>query len=229
MSIASTIKNLKTKEIDLLSKYPKPKRDIEKRGQKKTSKDRNIARKFGKDFFDGKRSQGYGGFSYHPRFWRNVVLDFKKHWNLKKNSTVLDVGCAKGFMLYDLRKAVPGIKFCGIDVSRYAIKNSSPKVRKNLKVANAKKLPFPDNSFDIVISINTIHNLNKKDCAQALKEISRVSKKNSYITVDAYKNKKEKKRMYDWNLTAKTIMSVNEWKKFFKINKYEGEYFWFTP
>ena len=121
-------------------------------------------------------------------------MDFKKHWNLKKNSTVLDVGCAKGFMLYDLRKAVPGIKLCGIDVSRYAIKNSSPKVRKNLKVANAKKLPFPDNSFDIVISINTIHNLNKKDCAQALKEISRVSKKNSYITVDAYKNKKEKKK-----------------------------------
>ena len=217
------------KEIDLLIKYPKPKRNIEERVKKKTVKDRNIARKFGKDFFDGKRDHGYGGFTYHPRFWSKVVLDFKKHWKLNKNSKILDVGCAKGFMLNDFKKAIPGITIAGVDVSGYAINNSHSKIKKYLKVANAKKLPFLDNSFDAVISINTIHNLNKKECAQAIKEISRVSKKHSFITVDAYKSKKEKKRMYDWNLTAKTIMSVKDWKKFFKLQNYSGEYFWFIP
>ena len=217
------------KEIDLLIKYPKPKRNIEERVKKKTVKDRNIARKFGKDFFDGKRDHGYGGFTYHPRFWSKVVLDFKKHWKLNKNSKILDVGCAKGFMLNDFKKAIPGITIAGVDVSGYAINNSHSKIKKYLKVANAKKLPFLDNSFDAVISINTIHNLNKKECAQAIKEISRVSKKHSFITVDAYKSKKEKKRMYDWNLTAKTILSVDEWKKIFSECDYNGDFFWFIP
>ena len=148
---------------------------------------------------------------------------------MNKNSKILDVGCAKGFMLNDFKKAIPGITVAGVDISRYAISNSHSKIKKYLRVANAKKLPFLDNSFDAVISINTIHNLNRKECAQAIKEISRVSKKHSFITVDAYITKKEKKKMYDWNLTAKTIMSVKNWKKFFKLQKYSGEYFWFIP
>ncbi|MDB2710201.1 class I SAM-dependent methyltransferase [Candidatus Pelagibacter bacterium] len=217
------------KEIDLLSKYPKPKRDIEKRGQKKTSKDRNIARKFGKDFFDGKRSQGYGGFSYHPRFWRNVVLDFKKHWNLKENNSVLDVGCAKGFMLYDFKNLIPKLNIEGIDISKYAIDNSKQEIKYSLKVADAKELPYDDNSFDYVISINTIHNLDLTDCKKALKEIQRVSKKDSFITVDAYSNIDEKNKMFEWNLTAKTILSIDEWKNVFNETGYTGDYFWFIP
>ena len=139
---------------------------------------------------------------------------FKKHWKLNRNSKILDVGCAKGFMLNDFKKAIPGITVAGVDVSRYAINHSHSKVKKHLRVANAKKLPFPDNSFDAVISINTIHNLNKRECAQAIKEISRVSKKHSFITVDAYRSKRKKERYCDLNLTAKTIMSVKDWKKF---------------
>lgn len=217
------------KEIDLLSKYPKPKRDIKKRGLKKTYHDRKIARKFGKDFFDGDRRHGYGGFSYNPKYWSKVVLDFKKHWKLNKYSSVLDVGCGKGFMLHDLKKTVKGIKIAGIDISRYAIKNSKSSVKKFLKVANAKKLPYPDKSFDVVIAINTIHNLNKRECIRSIKEIMRVSKYHSFITVDAFKNKKEKDRMYAWNLTAKTILSVKEWKKLFNNIGYKGEYYWFIP
>ena len=89
------------KEVNLLSNYPKSKRDISKREDEKTEKDRNIARKFGKDFFDGNRKHGYGGFSYNPKYWQVVVQDFKKYWNLSSSSSILDVGCAKGFMLYD--------------------------------------------------------------------------------------------------------------------------------
>jgi ubiquinone/menaquinone biosynthesis C-methylase UbiE len=217
------------KEINLLKKYPKSKRNLDERFNDKSRKIRSIARKFGKNFFDGDRKYGYGGFKYNPRFWREVALDFKKYWKLNKKSSVLDVGCAKGFMLYDLKKIIPGIKVSGIDISRYAIQNSKIEVRRFLKVANAKKLPFPDKSFDVVVSINTIHNLNKRDCAKSLKEIMRVTKKYAFITVDAYRNNKEKKKMYMWNLTAKTIMSVKKWKLFFKKNNYTKDYYWFVP
>jgi ubiquinone/menaquinone biosynthesis C-methylase UbiE len=217
------------KEINLLKKYPKSKRNLDERFNDKSRKIRSIARKFGKNFFDGDRKYGYGGFKYNPRFWREVALDFKKYWKLSKKSSVLDVGCAKGFMLYDLKKIIPGIKVSGIDISRYAVQNSKIEVRRFLKVANAKKLPFPNKSFDVVVSINTIHNLNKRDCAKSLKEIMRVTKKYAFITVDAYRNNKEKKKMYMWNLTAKTIMSVKKWKLFFKKNNYTKDYYWFVP
>ena len=104
-----------------------------------------------------------------------------------------------------------------------------PEVKEKLEVGNAKKLNFEDNSFDLVISINTIHNLEKEDCAKSLREIERVSKKDKFIVVDAYKNDEEKKRMFAWNLTGKTIMHVDEWKIFFKENGYTGDHFWFTP
>lgn len=217
------------RSINLLRNYPKSKRNLDKRLEEKNHTVRAIARKFGKDFFDGDRKYGYGGFNYHERFWKKVVKDFKKYWKLDRNSSVLDIGCGKGFMLYDLKNEIPGIKFHGVDISRYAIKNSKKEVKKFLKVADAKKLPFPDKSFDIVIAINTIHNLNKKDCAKSIKEINRVCKRKSFITVDAYRNKSEKEKMFKWNLTAKTIMSVKQWKVFFKKNSYKGDYYWFIP
>ena len=217
------------KEIDLLINYPKAKRDLTKRLENKTEEVRNIARKFDKEFFDGDRKFGYGGFSYNPRYWSKVVEDFTDHYNLNEKSKILDVGCAKGFMLLDFNKLNPKFELHGIDISDYAIKNAVPEVKEKLKVANATSLPYDDNYFDLVISINTIHNLERDDCSIALKEISRVSKNNSFITVDAYNNDEEKERMYAWNLTAKTIMSVDEWKNFFKKNNYEGDYFWFIP
>lgn len=217
------------KEIDLLAKYPKPNRDVFKRLKYKSKEDVEIARKFGKDFFDGDRKNGYGGFSYNPKYWGPVVDDYKKYWNLNSKSSLLDVGCAKGFMLYDLYKLVPEMKLRGIDISNYAISNAVPEMKKFVQTGDAKEIPFEDNCFDIVIAINTIHNLEKEDCAKALREISRVSKKYSFVVVDAYRNEDEKKKMYAWNLTGKTIMSVEEWKIFFKENNYEGDYFWFTP
>ena len=216
-------------EIDLLKNYPKAKRDLAQRLDDKTEEVRSVARKFDKEFFDGKRKFGYGGFSYNSKYWSEVVKDFSDYYNLGDGSRILDVGCAKGFMLYDFFKLNPNLNLHGIDISKYAIDNSISDIKHKLKVANATNLPYEDNSFDLVISINTIHNLDKKECAIALKEISRVSKKNSFLTVDAYRNNDEKKRMYAWNLTAKTIMSVDEWTKFFKENNYDGDYFWFIP
>lgn len=217
------------KEIDLLSKYPKTKRDLTKRLESKTEEVRKVARKFDREFFDGERKFGYGGFSYNPKYWTDVVKDFIDYYKLNDGSKILDVGCAKGFMLYDFYKFNRNLDVYGIDISKYAIENSIEEIKNKLQISNAIKLPFENNFFDLVISINTIHNLNKLECSTALKEISRVTKKNAFITVDAYRNNEEKKRMNYWNLTAKTIMSVDDWIKFFNDNQYKGDYFWFIP
>jgi len=217
------------REIDLLKNYPKTKRDLKKRGEEKSEEDRRIARKFGKDFFDGDRKHGYGGFRYLPKFWQPVIPTFQQHFGLTADSSVLDVGCAKGFMMYDMIKLIPGIRVNGIDISEYAIENAISQMKPLVQVANAKELPYDDNSFDVVISINTVHNLVKEECAQALKEIERVSRGASFITVDAYNNEKEKEAMLSWNLTGKTIMHVDEWKNFFSEVGYTGDFYWFIP
>lgn len=217
------------KEIDLLENYPKAKRNLDERLASKNEIDRAVAREFGREFFDGDRNHGYGGFNYMPRFWQPVIPTFKEYWNLTPDSSLLDVGCAKGFMLHDLTTLIPGITVKGVDISEYAIDNVMESMKPHTQVANAMHLPFADDAFDVVISINTVHNLGLNECGKALQEIERVSRGKSFITVDAYRNEEEEERMYAWNLTAKTIMSVDEWIKFFKEVNYNGDYFWFIP
>ncbi len=217
------------KEIDLLVNYPKTKRDVKERGNTKTEEDRTIARKFGRDFFDGDRKHGYGGFGYLPRFWQPVIPTFKEHFNLDSSSSLLDVGCAKGFMLYDLIQIIPGITVSGVDISEYAIENAIDSIKPHVQVAKAMNLPFEDNSFDVVIAINTLHNLEKADFAVALREVERVSRKGAFVTVDAFRDEEEKEAMLAWNLTAKTILSVDEWISFYDECSYSGDYYWFMP
>jgi len=216
-------------EVDLLVNYPRTKRNVEERGQAKSPEDQRIARQFGRDFFDGDRSHGYGGFNYMPRFWQPVVPTMQQWFGLTGASSLLDVGCAKGFMMHDLAALIPGITVKGIDVSSYAIEHAMEDMKPHVQVADAKALPFPDKSFDVVISINTIHNLPRAECGQALREIERVSRKGAFVTVDAYRNDDERERMMAWNLTAQTIMHVDEWKAFFAEHGYRGDYYWFIP
>jgi ubiquinone/menaquinone biosynthesis C-methylase UbiE len=216
-------------EIDLLAKYPKVKRDLTARLESKSEEARAIGRRFDFDYFDGDRNHGYGGFTYQERFWKPVVPDLVTHYKLTEKSKVLDVGCAKGFFLHDLQEALPGIEMHGVDISSYAIKNCIETVSGLVKVGDARNLEFEDSYFDFVMSINTIHNLNRDDCARALKEIQRVSAGRAFITVDAYRNEIEKERMEAWNLTALTMMSVDEWIDFFEEVGYFGDYYWFIP
>lgn len=217
------------KEINLLKKYPKTKRDLSKRGNEKTEEDRIIARRFDKEFFDGDRKNGYGGYYYNSKFWTEVVKDLNNFYKLKSGSKILDIGCGKGFMLFDFMKLNPNFVLEGIDISDYAITNAVPEVKKFLKVGDAKNLPYEDNSFDLVISINTTHNLEINQCKKALSEMERVSRKDKYLIVDAYSNEIEKDRIFAWNLTAKTILSTNEWISLFEEAGYTGHYYWFEP
>ena len=216
-------------EVNLLRNYPVTLRNLNERVTSKTDDDRKIAREFGREFFDGERSHGYGGFSYNPKYWSQVVKDFIEFYGLESNASILDIGCGKGFMLYDFLSVNPKLKVKGIDISNYAIENCMPEVKQYVSVGNAKKLDFKDNSFDLVISINTLHNLDLEECKNAFKEVVRVSKKHAFIVVDAYRNSEEKNRMESWNLTAQTYMSTVNWETFFKDVGYTGDYYWFIP
>jgi SAM-dependent methyltransferase len=216
-------------EINLLKNYPKSQRNINARATTNKNALREIARRFDKDFFDGPRSTGYGGFAYDPRFWQPVIPTLGEHFNISSSCSVLDVGCAKGFFLYDLTLAYPGIQVSGLDISTYAIENALPEVIKFLKIGDAVELPYRESSFDLVISINTIHNLELKGVVQALKEIERVSRGNSFVTVDAYRTEEEKEQIDIWNLTAKTILHVDQWREVFEEAGYTGDYYWFIP
>ena len=215
-------------EIDLLSKYPKSKRPVDERGTTVTEEIRKVSRKFDIEYFDGDRMFGYGGYKYHPRFWTDVVKDFYNHYKMQDGFKILDVGCGKGFMIYDFLQLNSNLNIKGLEISKYAKKNAKEEVADLIDLGNAKELPYDDNSFDLIISINTIHNLNETDLRTSLKEFCRVSK-NSFITVDAWRNDEEKKRMLKWNLTALTYMHVNDWKVLFKEVNYDRDYYWFIP
>ena len=214
-------------EIDLLKNYPKTKRNVQERGVDKTEENRAIARQFGKDFFDGDRKHGYGGFNYHPKFWQPVIPTLQGHFNLSAKSSVLDVGCGKGFMMHDLSMLIPELEILGIDISSYAKDHAIDSMKDNITVGNANNLPYPDNYFDLVISINCLHNLPLIDCKEAFREINRVTNKDAFVMNDAWKDASGEEAMLKWNLTALTYMSTSEWKELFKEVSYSGDYYWF--
>lgn len=214
-------------EINLLDRYPKSNRPLDERASLITEAHRAEARGFGESFFDGDRLTGYGGYQYHPKFWTDTVRRFRDHYQLPENASVLDVGCAKGFMMHDFKKLMPAMTIAGIDISSYAAANAIDDMRPYIKTGSAKDLPYPDNSFDLVISINTVHNLPLEDCKTALQEIQRVSRKYAFVTMDAWRNEEEKRRMLEWNLTAQTYMHVDEWKVLFQEVGYTGDFWWF--
>lgn len=212
----------------LMKSYPKISRNLDERKNNINNEIRNIARKFEKDFFDGERIYGYGGYKYDGR-WKPVVKDFIEYYNLTSNSSILDIGAGKGFMMKDFMDALPGANIQGIDISNYAVSNCMKEVKNNLFIGNAVELFFKKKSFDLVISINTLHNLDLKDFKKSIEEIKRVSRKHSFIVLDAWNNEIERQRIMDWNLTAKTILSVNDWELLFNELSFTGDYDWFIP
>jgi ubiquinone/menaquinone biosynthesis C-methylase UbiE len=212
------------KKINLLNTFPKVSRNIQSRKENK-SYNRDLALKFDKEYFDGSREQGYGGYKYDGR-WKPVATKLVSLFSLKKQSKFLDIGCAKGFLLYDLYVVDPLIDLYGLDISEYAKSNSPIEIRDKIIVGNCKRLKFPSGFFNGVVAINTVHNLEINDCINAINEIQRVSNGNAFIQVDAYRNDKELNVFKDWMLTAKTFLKPEEWLEVFKKANYTGYYDW---
>ena len=183
-----------------------------------------LAKKWGFDYWDGDRKICYGGYRYMEGRWEKVARVMAEHYGIKPGDKILDVGCGKGFLLFDFTKVVPGVEVYGIDISEYAIETSKEEIKDHLQVANAIKLPFEDHSFDFVYSITTLHNLHCYDLDKALREIERVGKKNKYICVESYRNEIEKANLLYWQVTCEAFNTPEEWDWWFKQTGYTGDH-----
>jgi protein-L-isoaspartate(D-aspartate) O-methyltransferase len=181
------------------------------------------ARQWGYDYWDGDRRTGYGGMRYDGR-WRKVADAMVERYGIKPGDRILDVGCGKGFLLYDFTQAVPGVSVTGLDVSEYAIAHAKEEVRPFLQHGHARQLPFADDSFDLVVSINTLHNLYNYELFDALKEIERVGRRHKFICVESYRTEQEKVNLLYWQLTCEAFCTPAEWQWWFEQTGYTGDH-----
>ncbi len=214
-------------EIDLMARYPKSKRPIDHRSDA-SPEDRALSVQFGREYFDGTRQQGYGGYTYNGWF-QPVVADMIAHYHLRPNAAILDVGCAKGFMLHDFKAALPACTVAGLDLSAYALGEAMADVKPFLTQGTCEKLPYPDRAFDLVISIATIHNQDLAGVKRSLRELQRVSRGHSFIKINGYRDDAERDALHRWNVVAKTILHVDEWRALFTETGYTGDYTFFVP
>lgn len=212
-------------EIDLLRALPHSKRNIQKREAAKDSKVIEVARQYGETYFDGPREYGYGGYRYDGR-WLPVARDIIDHFGLKAGDRILDVGCAKGFLVKDLMLALPGLEAFGLDISKYALMHCEPEVVGRLHLGDCRRLPFPDGSFDAVLCLNTIHNLTRDDAIVAMRELERLSPGKGFVQVDSYRTQEQKEIFESWVLTAKFHDYPDGWVRLFEDAGYTGDYYW---
>lgn len=183
-----------------------------------------LAKKWGYDYWDGDRRINYGGYQYIRGRWEKVALAMQDHYHLPENAKILDVGCGKGFMLYDFTKVLPRAEVHGIDVSYYAIEHSKPEVREHLLEGRAESLPWPDDYFDLVYSLNTFHNLHAYELELALSEFERVGKRHKYLCVESYRNEAEKANLLYWQVTCEAFNTPKEWEWWFNLAGYTGDH-----
>ena len=182
-----------------------------------------LAKKWDFDYWDGSRRVNYGGYSYDGR-WAKVAKAMVEHYCIKAGDKILDIGCGKGFLLYDLTQVCPGVEVTGIDVSTYAIENSLPEIRDRVSVGNANNLPFETDEFDLVVSLTTLHNLYAQDLFSALQEMERVGKDKKYLCVESYRNEQEKANLLYWQVTCEAFNTPEEWNWWFRLTGYSGDH-----
>lgn len=203
--------------------HKKTKRDYIGRMNDEKIKCSKIARKYEQDYWDGDRRYGYGGYTYDGR-WSVVAKKLIDLYNLPEDAEILDVGCGKAFLLYELKQLLPKSTVVGFDISKHGLADSKEEIRKKLSIHKAQDpYDFEDNEFDLVISLTTLHNLYIYDLKKALSEIERVGK-NKYIVVESYRTVDELFNLQCWALTCEAFFTHNEWIWLFKEFGYNGDY-----
>jgi ubiquinone/menaquinone biosynthesis C-methylase UbiE len=210
-------------QVHLLQALPKTKRNIQKRAEAKDPKVIAIAKQYGEMYWDGPREYGYGGYRDDGR-WHPVARDIVAHFGLKPGNRVLDVGCGKGFLVKAL--LAQDMDAFGLDISLYALTHCAPEVIGRLHLGSAEILPFPEGSFDCVLSLNTIHNFPRQRAIIAMREIQRVSNGRAFVQVDSYLTPDQKEIFESWVLTAEFHDYPDGWLKVFADAGYTGDYDW---
>ena len=183
-----------------------------------------LAKKFDFDYWDGDRRVCYGGYRYLEGRWEKVARAMVEHYDLPVNPKILDIGCGKGFMLYDFLKVLPYAEVHGLDSSDYALKNSKAEISDRLTLGSATCLPWPDNYFDFVYSINSLHCLHAHQLDKALREMQRVGKNHKYLCVESWRNQEEKANLLYWQVTCEAFNSPEAWQWWFEQTGYDGDH-----
>jgi len=183
-----------------------------------------IAKQYGKDYWDGDRRYGYGGYKYMPGRWRPVAEKLIKTYNLNYKSKILDIGCGKGYLLHEIKLLIPNINIVGLDFSEYGLTNAKDEIKPFIyKYKAGSKLPHKDNEFNLVISLGTFHNLRLPELKIALSEMERVGKK-GYLMLESYRNEEELFNLQCWALTAESFFDKKEWEWIYNHFGYSGDY-----
>jgi len=182
-----------------------------------------LAKEWGYDYWDGDRRVNYGGYHFISGYWTPLAQKIIEEFHLTSQSSVLDVGCGKGFLLRELLELLPGIRVIGLDISQYALDRSPPEVRGQLILGNATSLPFGRNEFDLVVSLNTLHNLYTFELDVALTELERVARQ-KYLVVESYRTEVEKANLLYWQVTCESFFTPDEWLWWFKRSGYSGDF-----
>jgi len=190
----------------------------------RTITNRMAAFRLDHEYYDGDRNNGYGGFRYDGR-WLKILPTVIERYQLNAGSSVLDLGCKKGFFLHDLKELLPGVRFKGVENHQYPLDHAVASVREDLVLAPYQELPFRDHEFDFVMGFAAIYMLNLRDVMACLREIQRVGKGRSYISVGAYRTDEERNLFLDWTLLGTTVLHVDEWLQVFQETGYTGDYF----
>lgn len=182
-----------------------------------------VARRFDRDYWDGDRRYGYGGYKYDGR-WRVVAEALMKEYSLPANARILDVGCGRGFLLHEFTRLLPGCTISGFDVSEFGLSTAKEEVRPHLFRHDAREpFPFADKSFDLAISINALHNLQPQEVARALAEMQRVAAK-QFLVVESFRTSEELFNLQCWALTCETFFRPESWEWLFNLAGYTGDY-----
>ena len=189
----------------------------------RTIENRIIAAYRDEEYYDGDRNNGYGGFKYDGR-WVPIARNMYSEYGLGEGSAVLQVGCEKGFLLHDFLGQYPGIKVHGTEVSAYAITHSMESVKPFIQQAPFTQLPFSDDMFELVIAIGVVYTLTLADAIQALKEIERVCRGKSFVTLAAYRTEEEKKLFEWWTVLGATLLHEDDWVRVLEHAGYTGDY-----
>jgi protein-L-isoaspartate(D-aspartate) O-methyltransferase len=217
-------------EVDFMeSLHKKTKRDYTERVTKyDKAACAQVACEFSRDYWDGERQYGYGGYKYIEGYWGSVAKAMIHHYDLKEDASILDIGCGKGFLLYEFKKLLPKAKLVGIDISNYAVENAKEEIKDCIQLGTAVSLPFKDNQFDYVYSLGCLHNLFNYELYDALKEFERVGGGPKYTMQESYRTEAERINMCNWQLTQHTFFSAQEWIWFMKLAGYTGDYGFIT-
>ena len=176
---------------------------------------------FGYDYFDNPKSgRGYGGYVYDGRYYETAkkIID---HYKLNPNSKILEIGCAKGYLLYEFFRLKMDV--IGYDISRYAVDNCKEELKEMIFLGGVCDINESDRIYDLAIAKEVLSHMAIDDILFTINKLQNISK-NIYLLLQTVSEKKKASDMQSWDSTYKTMMTKKNWEKVLSSCSFHGDY-----